>query len=198
MWYLRAMRHYADFSGRARRIEFWEFAGGLGVLGVVAAVIDAMLTDYYGQSDRPFELAVTLIHLVPSCAVAARRSHDLDRSGWLSLLGFVPFVGFAMLVFWAFPGTLGPNRFGPEPADEPDGGPPLESHPNTTRAWEPRTDHVTAATPRPPTDPGAARLDPLVAVAEVERLADLLYAGALTDAEFESLKRRLISGEPAR
>lgn len=50
--------------------------------------------------------------------LAKRRLNDVDMSGWLSLLIFVPFINFIfamLLVVW--PGTEGENRFGPPPAE---------------------------------------------------------------------------------
>ena len=79
MWYLRAMLHYADFHGRARRVEFWEFFGGWAILTMLALAADRMRVGPYEQGDNFIELAVTVAHLIPFCAVAARRSHDLNR-----------------------------------------------------------------------------------------------------------------------
>ena len=57
-----------------------------------------------------------LFTLVPNIAVAIRRMHDQDKSGWMILLGFIPFVGgIILLVFMLLDGTRGPNRFGPDP-----------------------------------------------------------------------------------
>jgi uncharacterized membrane protein YhaH (DUF805 family) len=56
-----------------------------------------------------FDLAT----IVPSIAVAARRLHDTDRTGWWQLLGFVPVIGWIILLVWLCqPGTAGGNRFG--------------------------------------------------------------------------------------
>src|SRR4029079_6804195 len=42
-----------------------------------------------------------------------QRSHDMDMSGWFSILALIPFVG----LYWVFKsGTPGPNRFGPPPS----------------------------------------------------------------------------------
>ena len=58
----------------------------------------------------------SLAVLLPSIAVAVRRLHDTDRSGWWFLIGFVPIVGgIILLVFYVLEGTRGPNRFGPDP-----------------------------------------------------------------------------------
>jgi len=64
-----------------------------------------------------------LAMLVPSVAVTVRRLHDRDMSGWwylgVIIVGAIPFVGFLanipILVLMALPGTLGSNRFGPDP-----------------------------------------------------------------------------------
>ena len=61
--------------------------------------------------------------LIPTIAVAVRRLHDRNMSGWWYLgfiaLSFIPVVGFlasiAMLVIFCLKGTDGDNRFGPDP-----------------------------------------------------------------------------------
>jgi uncharacterized membrane protein YhaH (DUF805 family) len=54
--------------------------------------------------------------LIPSIAVAVRRFHDQNQSGWLYLLCLIPYVGgIVLLVFMCLDGTPGPNRFGPDP-----------------------------------------------------------------------------------
>ena len=62
-----------------------------------------------------------LITLIPNLAVAIRRLHDTDRSGWWLFIGMIPLVGtIILLVFMFTEGTRGPNRFGPDPkAGEP-------------------------------------------------------------------------------
>jgi len=48
--------------------------------------------------------------------VAVRRLHDLDRSGWWICLAFIPLIGAIILIVWfCTRGTVGPNRFGPDP-----------------------------------------------------------------------------------
>ena len=198
MWYLRAMLHYADFHGRARRVEFWEFFGGWAILTMLALAADRMRVGPYEQGDNFIELAVTVAHLIPFCAVAARRSHDLNRSGWLSLLGLVPFVGLAMLVFWAFPGTSGSNRFGPEPILDPALGlSPRISIPKTA-ASPSRTESDLITAQHAGRDKSLFWDNPLAIVSELERLSDLLYIGSLSDAEFEDLKRQALSVNRSR
>jgi len=116
-WATLPLKKYADFTGRARRKEYWMFVLLYIGLAIAATVIDIMLgmnqmvAGLYG----PFTLLLVLGLLVPSLAVGARRLHDTDRSGWWLLLGFVPFAGIILLVFFVIEGTRGPNKFGPDP-----------------------------------------------------------------------------------
>ncbi len=98
---LMPLKRYADFSGRSRRMEYWMFVlfvtlvfiGGIAFLGI-------------------FYLAI----LVPMLAVQVRRFHDQDKSGWMVLLNFIPYVGgLVVFVFMCMEGTRGPNQYGPDP-----------------------------------------------------------------------------------
>ncbi len=98
------MQKYMDFNGRASRPEFWWFALFTLVVSLVLQVIGG---DILGAV---FALAV----LLPGIAVAVRRLHDVDRSGWWYLLVLIPLIGALILIFAFFihRGTEGPNRFG--------------------------------------------------------------------------------------
>lgn len=58
-------------------------------------------------------VVVALILFFPALALAIRRLHDTDKTGWWYLISFVPFGGIVLLVFFLMPGTVGPNRWGP-------------------------------------------------------------------------------------
>ncbi len=65
-------------------------------------------------------LVIVLAYLVvftSGVIVTIKRWHDLDKSGWWALLGFVPLLGpVAQLIVFAFTrGTPGPNTYGPSP-----------------------------------------------------------------------------------
>ena len=122
-WTLLPLKRYADFSGRSRRKEYWMFALGLLILYAVVFAVGTMLGGR-GEPGSPSMLPsvlfviVALALLIPSLAVQVRRFHDQDKSGWMVLLGFIPFVGgLIVLVFMCLPGTTGANRFGPDPLD---------------------------------------------------------------------------------
>jgi uncharacterized membrane protein YhaH (DUF805 family) len=103
------LTNYANFSGRARRSEYWWFILAYFLASVVAAIIDAAL------GAPVLEVILILGLLVPSLAVGVRRLHDTDRSGWWLLLGLIPFGGIVVLVFSCLDSQVGTNRFGPSP-----------------------------------------------------------------------------------
>ena len=92
---------YAEFNGRATRSEFWWWALFVilasAAIGIVSEVASGV-----------FSLAV----LLPYVAVATRRLHDTDRSGWLQLVGLIPLVGWILLIVWCAQEGKEPNRYG--------------------------------------------------------------------------------------
>ena len=117
---------YVDFSGRARRSEYWYFALFNFLVGIVANILDAILgTGYDGTSGGLINTLVGLALFLPGLAVAVRRLHDTGRSGWWMLLVLVIIVGWIILLVWfctdSKPGT---NQYGPNPKEVADGGYP--------------------------------------------------------------------------
>jgi uncharacterized membrane protein YhaH (DUF805 family) len=107
---------YADFSGRARRSEYWFWTLAVMLGYVVALILTAIA--------KPFVFLLIIAYLailVPSLAVAVRRLHDTGKSGWFILLGLIPLVGgIIVLVFMVSDSTPGENQYGPNPKG-PDG-----------------------------------------------------------------------------
>ncbi|HXB86316.1 DUF805 domain-containing protein [Mycobacterium sp.] len=102
---------YVNFRDRACRSEFWYWTLFNIIAGSVAAIIDLMLND-----EQLVSGLFALVTIIPSFAIAVRRLHDLDRTGWWYLIGFVPVIGMIVLLVWyAAKGTDGPNQFGPDP-----------------------------------------------------------------------------------
>jgi uncharacterized membrane protein YhaH (DUF805 family) len=115
-WYLKVLRQYADFTGRARRREFWMFTLISALVSIVLALVDAAIFGTRSSGTGFLGAVYGLAVLVPTLAVGARRLHDTDRSGWWQLIGIVPVVGIIVLiVFWARAGQPAPNRFGSDP-----------------------------------------------------------------------------------
>ena len=111
---------YTNFSGRARRSEYW-----LWTLAVVGASLVALLASAASNAlGGLLQIAMFVTVLVPGLAVLVRRLHDTDRPAWWLLLFLVPFGGLVILVFLCLPGQSQPNRYGPSPKDpRPGDGP---------------------------------------------------------------------------
>ncbi len=116
-WFLAALKKYADFSGRARRSEYWFFALFFILICIGLVFIDGLIGTVrpevgIGILTGLFILAM----LVPSLAVTVRRLHDTDRSGWWYFIQLVPLVGpIVLFVFTVQDSQAGANRFGPNP-----------------------------------------------------------------------------------
>ena len=98
-WALRPLKHYADFSGRAPRAEYWWYTLAVIVVTVIVSFLEAALglsglVGPYG----PLSVLLGLGLLLPGLAVSVRRLHDTDRSGWWLLLVIVPYFIFMLLV----------------------------------------------------------------------------------------------------
>lgn len=107
------VKHYADFSGRANRKQFWLYALWLVVVYIVIGILSAALGEKAGNA---VIVLVWLALIVPNLAMIVRRLHDTDRSGWWVLISFLPLIGGLILfVFEVLPGTPGENRFGSQP-----------------------------------------------------------------------------------
>ena len=95
---------YADFTGRARRSEFWFWWLFTFIVGLILGWIPVI----------GWSISIALI--IPNLAVGARRLHDTGRSGWWQLLQLLPIVGIIVLiVFWVQDSNAGENQYGANP-----------------------------------------------------------------------------------
>ena len=97
------MNKYAVFSGRASRSEFWYFALFTSLLSWAVQIIGNMI------GSLAFTVILTLawygIFLIPILAVAARRMHDVGKSGGFYL---IPIYNIIL----ACTAGTGPNQYG--------------------------------------------------------------------------------------
>lgn len=114
-WYVKCMRKYADFGGRARREEYWMFFVFNMLFMLAAGAVDGVVSAVIGMPISLFLSLYSLAVFVPSIAVAVRRLHDTGRSGWLFLLVFVPVGNIVLIVFLATEGVRSANCYGGDP-----------------------------------------------------------------------------------
>lgn len=116
-WYLKVLKNYAVFSGRAQRAEYWFFFLFSMIASILLLAADGMI----GTMDMELGLgllyvAYSLAVLIPSLAVSVRRLHDIGKSGWWLLIGFIPFIGpIVLLVFFILDSQAVENTYGPNP-----------------------------------------------------------------------------------
>lgn len=116
-WYLAVLKNYAQFSGRARRKEYWYFALFNLIFSGVLSFVDGLTGTWdpeygVGLLSTIYSLAV----LIPSIAVGVRRLHDTGRSAWWLLILLLPFIGVIIfLVFMVLDSEVGDNQYGASP-----------------------------------------------------------------------------------
>ena len=107
---------YVDFSGRARRSEYWYFVLFGIIVGVVAGIIDGILGTRGTAGGTGLVGAITsLALLLPNLGVGARRLHDTGRSGWWLLIGLIPLIGWIVLIVFFVQDSHPDNQYGPNP-----------------------------------------------------------------------------------
>jgi uncharacterized membrane protein YhaH (DUF805 family) len=107
---------YADFSGRARRSEYWFFYLFTVIVMIVVSLVDQAIGTY------PLLYAVAgLALLVPILASGTRRLHDTGRSGVWWLIAFIPLIGAILLIVWFCGDSAPDNEYGPSPKGAPAG-----------------------------------------------------------------------------
>lgn len=117
-WYLKVLKQYADFTGRARRQEYWMFVLFHIIAFVLAILIDNALGLTF-SAEIPYGWLYVLYGLatfIPTLAVAVRRLHDMGKSGWWYLIFLVPFIGgIWLIVLLCMDSEHGTNNWGDNP-----------------------------------------------------------------------------------
>jgi uncharacterized membrane protein YhaH (DUF805 family) len=106
----RQIENVMNFEGRASLSAYWWYALATFIVGFVLEIFS------FAVGSTALSLLVGLVMIavgLSALSVGARRLHDTDKSGWLLLLGFIPFLGaIVLIVLLALPGTPSQNRFG--------------------------------------------------------------------------------------
>lgn len=121
--YLRPWKKYAVFSGRASRKEYWTFTLINAAIYIAILIVSAVADSGDPSRPNPLSLLLQLVYfvfwagtLIPGLAVAVRRLHDTDRSGWWLIPCMI--CGIILLVFGLQEGDHGPNQYGADPYDD--------------------------------------------------------------------------------
>jgi uncharacterized membrane protein YhaH (DUF805 family) len=116
-WYVAVIKKYAVFKGRAGRKEYWYFLLFNTILTILFTVVDKAI----GHYDQDVGIGIFsglygVFCLLPSLAVAIRRLHDTNRTGWWILFGLVPIIGpIVLLVFTLLGSDPAENEYGLPP-----------------------------------------------------------------------------------
>ena len=105
-WYLKVLKQYADFNGRARREEYWMFV----LFNMIFAFVFGFVCGLIGAPG--LSNLYTLAILLPSIAVGVRRMHDVGKSGWFLL---IPIYNLILAVT---EGEKRENQYGQDPKAE--------------------------------------------------------------------------------
>ena len=117
----RFFKKYADFTGRASRSEFWWWYLFAVLIGIVYGILLGSLGSIGngGRGYGPIAWILIVLYslwglaiLVPSIALIWRRLHDANLAGPFFFLGFIPLVGWIiLLVFYLTPSKPEGARF---------------------------------------------------------------------------------------
>ncbi len=114
---------YAKFDGRATRSEYWYFILFYFIFSIIAATLDSLVINpMLGASSTEagqggiLQMIFALGLLIPSIALGIRRFHDIGKSGWWMLIGFIPILGLlALIYFYVQDSQAGSNLYGENP-----------------------------------------------------------------------------------
>ena len=130
-WFIKCIKNYTVFKGRASRTEFWNFMLFWVIFYVFVVAIDKMLGgNYVNFENFPFSKYIPLaklfdevglltlmyrpLTLLPSLAAISRRLHDINKSGWWCLTCITPLI-VVLIFFLCKRGDEGSNKYGIQP-----------------------------------------------------------------------------------
>jgi uncharacterized membrane protein YhaH (DUF805 family) len=118
-WFLKVLKQYTDFDGRARRKEYWMFTLFYTIFLIVASIMDNVLGTTFGEFGYGlFYILVSFALLLPSLAVSVRRLHDVGKSGYMLFVMLIPLVGVIWLfVLSVIDSNPGENEYGLNPKE---------------------------------------------------------------------------------
>lgn len=114
--YKKFWQNYANFSGRARRSEYWYVVLANIVILITASILELLPIPFIGMIISGLYLLYAIATIVPNLSLIVRRLHDIGKEWYYIFFGLIPFAGAIILLVWIFqdsqPGT---NAFGENP-----------------------------------------------------------------------------------
>lgn len=107
-YYVKVLKNYTNFKGRARRSEYWYFILFNSIISFAIGFVGGILGDEIGFLNIIYSLGIML----PNIAVAVRRAHDTNHSGWFIL---IPFYNLYLMIK---EGDEGANDYGADPKND--------------------------------------------------------------------------------
>jgi uncharacterized membrane protein YhaH (DUF805 family) len=115
-YYIKAIKMYANFKGRATRSEFWYFTLFASIILICLVLVDYyVFKTFFFEDIGPLSGVYFIITLIPSLAVSARRLHDINQGGWFLLLNILPIGSIILLVLFTRDSYKNQNKYGPNP-----------------------------------------------------------------------------------
>lgn len=107
------LENWKDFSGRARRREYWMYMLFLSICSIIIGIIGSI-----AGIPTILSFIFTLVTILPSIAVNVRRMHDIGKSGYWLFICFIPLIGSLWFLFLAVQdGQPGTNQYGANPKE---------------------------------------------------------------------------------
>ena len=108
-------KNYFNFTGRARRKEYWGFLLTSTVILILAAILDAFLLAW-GVSNPDWikiTLILNLVLFLPSMTIGVRRFHDIGKRGWFPVVNSVLSLIFLLSQTYLTHTFFTPQQSGP-------------------------------------------------------------------------------------
>ena len=196
--YSALIKNYANFSGRARRSEYWYFTLFQVVVNSIAYFTPSPTVEVWGQPVSLLYCLCNLAFFLPGLTVSVRRLHDIDKSGWnilmlylmplLSIFIFATsnpylilgwsvgcFIYFIRLTIWfCKDSSEEENDYGPSPKymQVATSKPTSNPTPSPTIAEDNSSYAPTASSSKPLKGMSGAHLEAMKAIQELKELDD--------------------------
>ena len=131
-YFIKCLKNYANFNGRASRAELWCFLLFWSIFYFVVILIDRQIGyNFISLNDLPLNEYLPIgkfysdvgilvffyrpLTIVPSFAVIVRRLHDMNMSGKWAYSFLIPPVGILLLFYLVKSGDKNENQYGDVP-----------------------------------------------------------------------------------